>query len=65
MTLIAKLWSNNTLTLTLRTLKSFDIIPALKRLQKAIRYHENVDRRVGEDWSIAREYVRSLLHKMT
>ena len=41
-----------------------DIKVLLKRLQQAIRYHEKVDRREGEDRSIAREYVRSLLQKM-
>jgi hypothetical protein len=42
-----------------------EMISALKRLQKAIRYHEEVERRAGDDWSFAREYVRSLPHRMT
>jgi hypothetical protein len=37
---------------------------ALERLRKAIHYEE-AERREGEDWSIAKEYVRSLLHRMT
>jgi hypothetical protein len=37
---------------------------ALERLRKAIQ-DEELQRREGEDWSIAKEYVRSLLHKMT
>jgi hypothetical protein len=45
--------------------EKLEMIPALKRLQKAIRYHEEFDRREGEDWRFAREYVRSLLHRMT
>jgi hypothetical protein len=36
----------------------------LERLRKAIHY-EGLERREGENWSIAKEYVRSLLHKMT
>ena len=34
--------------------EKLEMIKALKRLQKAIRYHEEFDRREGEDWSIAR-----------
>ena len=41
--------------------ETLELIPALERLLKAIRYHEQVDRREGEDWSIARDCVRSLL----
>jgi len=37
---------------------------SLERLRRAIHYEE-VERREGEDWSIAKEYVRSLLHRMT
>ena len=33
-------------------------------LRRAI-HHEEVERREGEDWSVAKEYVRSLLRKMT
>jgi hypothetical protein len=36
----------------------------LERLRSAI-YIEAVQRREGEDWSDAREYVRSLLRRMT
>jgi hypothetical protein len=36
----------------------------LERLRKAVR-REEAERREGEDWSIAKEYVRSLLHRMT
>jgi hypothetical protein len=37
---------------------------ALERLRKAIHYEE-LQRREGEDWRVAREYVRSLLRGMT
>ena len=37
---------------------------ALERLRVAI-HNEEAERREGEDWSIAREYVRSLLRSMT
>jgi hypothetical protein len=37
---------------------------ALERLRKAIHYEE-LQRREGEDWSVAREYVRPLLRGMT
>ena len=37
---------------------------ALERLRVAI-HNEEAERREGEDWSIAREYVRSLLRRMT
>jgi len=36
----------------------------LERLRVAI-HNEEAERREGEDWSVAREYVRSLLHRMT
>ena len=36
----------------------------LERLRVAI-HKEEAERREGEDWSVARDYVRSLLHKMT
>jgi hypothetical protein len=36
----------------------------LERLRVAI-HNEEAERREGENWSIAKEYVRSLLHKMT
>jgi hypothetical protein len=36
----------------------------LERLRVAIQ-NEEAERREGEDWSVAREYVRSLLHGMT
>ncbi len=37
---------------------------ALERLRRAI-HNEEAERRQGEDWSLAKEYVRSLLHRMT
>ena len=42
----------------------FSLAHALERLRRAIHYEE-LERREGEDWSIAKEYVRSLLHRMT
>ena len=36
----------------------------LERLRKAIHYEE-LQRREGEDWTVARKYVRSLLGRMT
>ena len=36
----------------------------LERLRVAI-HNEEAERREGEDWSVARDYVRSLLHRMT
>jgi hypothetical protein len=41
----------------------FSLAHALERLRRAISYEE-VEGREGEDWSIAKEYVRSLLHRM-
>jgi hypothetical protein len=37
----------------------------LERLRVAIHNEEAERRREGEDWSLARDYVRSLLHRMT
>ena len=42
----------------------FSLAHALERLRRAIHYEE-VEGREGEDWSVAKEYVRSLLHRMT
>ena len=42
----------------------FSLAHALERLRRAIQY-EAAQRRKGEDWSIARGYVRLLLHRMT
>jgi hypothetical protein len=42
----------------------FSLAHALERLRRAVHYEE-AERREGEDWSIAKEYVRSLLHRMT
>jgi hypothetical protein len=42
----------------------FSLAHALERLRRAIQY-EVAQRREGEDWSIARNYVRLLLHRMT
>ena len=36
----------------------------LERLRVAIQ-NEEAKQRDGQDWGVAREYVRSLLHKMT
>jgi predicted Zn-dependent protease len=36
---------------------------ALERLRRAIHYEE-LQRRKGEDWSIAKEYIRLLLRRM-
>jgi hypothetical protein len=36
----------------------------LERLRVAI-HNEETERREGEDWSVAKDYVRSLLHRMT
>jgi len=41
----------------------FSLAHALERLRRAIHYEE-VQRREGEDWSVARDYVRSLLRRM-
>jgi hypothetical protein len=41
----------------------FSLAHALERLREAIQYEE-LQRREGEDWSVAREYVRSLLRGM-
>ena len=42
----------------------FSLAHALERLGRAIHY-EGLQRRKGEDWSVAKDYVRSLLHRMT
>jgi hypothetical protein len=42
----------------------FSLAHALERLRRAIRYEE-LERREGEDWSVAKNYVRLLLHRMT
>jgi hypothetical protein len=42
---------------------SFSLAHAFERLRRAIRYEE-LERREGEDWSVARDYVRSLLRRM-
>jgi len=42
----------------------FSLAHALERLRRAIQYEE-AEGREGEDWSMAKEYVRSLLHRMT
>jgi hypothetical protein len=44
--------------------ESVSLTRALERLRRAIHYEE-AERHEGEDWSIAKEYVRSLLHRMT
>jgi hypothetical protein len=45
------------------TTETVSVASALERLRKAIGYEE-VERREGEDWSLAEEYVRSRLHRM-
>ena len=42
----------------------FNLAHALERLRRAIHYEE-LKSREGEDWSIAKNYVRSLLSRMT
>jgi len=42
----------------------FSLADALERLRRAIHYEEG-ERRDGEDWSVAKDYVRSLLRRMT
>jgi hypothetical protein len=42
----------------------FSLAYELERLRSTIHY-EALERREGEDWSDAKEYVRSLLHRMT
>jgi len=41
----------------------FSLAHALERLRRAIHYEE-LERRPGEDWSVAKNYVRLLLHRM-
>jgi hypothetical protein len=41
----------------------YSLAHALERLRKAIHYEE-LERREGEDWSVAKNYVRLLLHRM-
>jgi hypothetical protein len=41
----------------------FSLAHALERLRRAIR-DEALERREGEDWSIAKDYVRSLMRRM-
>jgi hypothetical protein len=40
----------------------FSLAHALKRLRRAIHYEE-LERREGEDWSVANDYVRALLRR--
>jgi hypothetical protein len=39
----------------------FSLAHALERMRRAIHYEE-LERREGEDWSVAKNYVRLLLH---
>ena len=41
----------------------FSLAHALERLRKAIHYEE-LERREGEDWNVAKDYVRSLQNMM-
>jgi hypothetical protein len=41
----------------------FSLAHALERLRRAIHYEE-FQRREGEDWSVAKNYVRPLRHRM-
>jgi hypothetical protein len=42
----------------------FSLADALERLRRAIHYEE-LEKREGEDWRVAKDYVRSLLRRMT
>jgi hypothetical protein len=55
MTLVALSW--------LKDADLFGLAHALERLRRAIRYEE--EKRDGGDWSVAKDYVRSLLRRMT
>jgi hypothetical protein len=46
----------------LRT-ERFSLARALERIRRAIHYEE-FEKRGGEDWSVAKNYVRLLLHRM-
>lgn len=46
------------------TTETVSVWHALEELGKAIR-DEHAQRREGASWSIAKEYVRSVLHRMT
>ena len=46
------------------TTETVSVWHALEQLGKAIR-DEQAERREGASWSIAKEYVRSVLHRMT
>jgi hypothetical protein len=46
------------------TTETVSVWHALEELGKAIR-DEHAERREGASWSIAKEYVRSVLHRMT
>lgn len=48
----------------LKTETTVSLSSALERLRKAI-HDEQAERREGEDRSMAREYVRSVLHRLT
>ena len=41
----------------------FSLAHALERLRRAIHYEE-LERREGEDWNVAKDYVRSLQNMM-
>jgi hypothetical protein len=42
----------------------FSLTHALERLRRAIHYEE-LERRDGEDWSVAKNYVRLLMLRIT
>jgi hypothetical protein len=46
------------------TTETVSVASALERLRRSIR-HEEVEVSEGEYWSIVKEYIRSLLHRMT
>jgi hypothetical protein len=46
------------------TTETVSVWHAVERLGKAI-HDEHAKRRQGEDWSLAKDYVRSVLHRMT
>jgi hypothetical protein len=41
----------------------FSLAHALERLRRAIHYEE-LEKRQGDDWSVAKNYVRLLLHRL-
>ena len=46
------------------TTETVSVWHAVERLGKAI-HDEHAEQREGEDWGLAKDYVRSVLHRMT